>query len=153
MKALIQRVTEAAVDVDGRVVGQIGPGLLILLGIARGDTECDVDYLAPKCANLRIFGDSNGKMNHSVLDINGGALVVSQFTLCADCRKGNRPSFDTAEPPESARQLYERFIAQLSAQGIAVATGEFGASMQIRLTNDGPATFLIESKTNDQTAR
>lgn len=152
MRALIQRVSQAAVEIDGRMVGRIDAGLLILLGIAWGDTRQDVDYLAAKCANYRIFEDREGKMNLSVLDMKGDALVVSQFTLCANGKKGNRPSFDTAEQPEQARKLYEIFTERLSAAGVPVATGEFGAYMQISLVNDGPATFLLESKNHDQSS-
>jgi D-tyrosyl-tRNA(Tyr) deacylase len=146
VRALIQRVSQASVDVNGHVVGQISIGLLILLAIARTDTLSTVEFLASKCAKLRIFEDPDGKMNLSLLDVKGSALVVSQFTLCSDCGKGNRPSFDTAEQPDAARTLYELFIAKLSEHGVPVATGEFGASMQIHLINDGPATFLLESK-------
>lgn len=145
MKALVQRVSCASVTVGSRLVGTIGTGLLVLLGIEKGDTEIDVSFIAAKCANLRIFEDAEGRMNRSVRDIHGSMLVVSQFTLCADCRTGNRPSFDRAELPERARHLYEQFISDIAHSDIPVATGEFGARMQIDLVNDGPVTLLIES--------
>ncbi len=146
MKALIQRVTKAGVSVETRIIGHINHGLLVLLGIEKGDTEKDVSFLARKCAHLRIFEDADGKMNLSVKDIRGDMLVVSQFTLCSDCRQGNRPSFDTAELPERARALCDLFVRTVSDAGIHTATGQFGAYMQIELVNDGPVTFLIDSR-------
>ena len=146
MKALIQRVSQAAVTIGGVTSGNIDRGLLVLLGVEKGDTEKDVAFLARKCVDLRIFEDAGGKMNLSVCDIQGGMLIVSQFTLCADCRKGNRPSFDNAELPGRARELYEQFVAAVAGSGIRTATGEFGVHMQIQLTNDGPVTLLIDSR-------
>lgn len=148
MRALLQRVTEAAVVVEGRQVGAIGPGLLILLGVHGDDTPEDVGWVARKCSNLRIFPDADGRMNRSVIDVAGEALVVSQFTLYGDTRKGNRPSYVAAAEPTTAEALYERFVDELSrALGRPVATGVFGASMQVYLVNDGPVTLLIERGT------
>jgi len=146
MKALIQRVAEARVEILQRTVGKISQGMLVLLGIEKGDTEKDVEYLIKKIANLRIFGDSLGKMNLSLKDIQGEVLAVSQFTLSADCRKGNRPSFDHAEGPSKAHTFYIMFIERLKQQGLKVESGEFGADMQIHLVNDGPVTMLIDSR-------
>lgn len=146
MKALIQRVSEASVTVDGDTVGSIGRGMLLLLGIEKGDDEKDIDYIGQKVFNLRMFEDSDGKMNLPVSDAGGAILVVSQFTLSADCRKGNRPSFDNAESPGRAEALYEVFIRKLASLGVAVSTGKFGAHMKVRLTNDGPVTFVIDSR-------
>lgn len=146
MRALLQRVREARVEVAGAVTGSIGPGLLILLGVARDDSDAAATYLAAKVANLRIFSDAAGKMNRSVLDIAGGALVVSQFTLYGDTRKGRRPSFDQAAPPAEANRLYEAFVAELRRLGVArVETGVFQADMQVQLINDGPVTILCDS--------
>lgn len=144
MRALIQRVSRAHVDVEGERVGEIGPGLLILLGVTHGDTSEHGKVLAQKCATLRIFEDEQGKMNRSVRDVGGAALVVSQFTLYADTRNGRRPSFVQAAPPELARQLYERFVEQLRAEGLPVATGQFQAHMKVEGVNDGPVTLLLE---------
>ncbi len=147
MKALVQRVTEGSVTVDGEVIGSIGRGLVILFGAAHGDTEKDVAYLAEKCANLRIFCDENDKMNLSLLDIGGEALVISQFTLYGDCRKGRRPGFSDAADPAVAEKLYERFVELMKRQNIAkVQTGRFGADMKVKIYNDGPVTFLLESR-------
>lgn len=146
MKALIQRVTEASVKVDSSVAGHIGKGILLFLAIEKNDTISDIDFLIKKVINLRIFYDADHKMNLSLKDINGGVLVVSQFTLSADCRKGNRPSFDRAESPERANELYEIFIDRLRSAGISVASGKFAAYMMVSLINDGPVTFFIESK-------
>jgi D-tyrosyl-tRNA(Tyr) deacylase len=146
MRAVIQRVAAADVRVDHEIVGRIGPGLLVLLGIARSDEEKDADYLADKAVHLRIFEDGNGKMNRSLLETGGEVLVVSQFTLLGDCRKGRRPSFVQAAPPERAEQLYEYFVDQLKMKGITVTTGRFQAVMAVSLINDGPVTLILESK-------
>ena len=146
MRAVIQRVTSASVTIDGATRGKIGAGLLILLGIADTDTSADVPWLAGKCASLRIFADAAGAMNRSVRDIGGGALVISQFTLIASCRKGARPSFHHAAKPDLAKPLYEEFLAQLTAAlGKPVERGEFGAMMDIALVNDGPVTIVIDT--------
>ncbi|MCE8513317.1 D-tyrosyl-tRNA(Tyr) deacylase [Ruegeria pomeroyi] len=144
MRALIQRVSHASVTVDGAVVGQTGPGLLVLVCAMAGDGEAQADQLAAKIAKLRIFKDAANKMNRSVLDIGGGALVVSQFTLAADTRSGNRPGFSSAAPPAEGERLYEYFAAQLAAQGVPVETGRFGADMKVELLNDGPVTIWMD---------
>jgi D-tyrosyl-tRNA(Tyr) deacylase len=147
MKAIVQRVSSASVTIDGVVRGEIGAGMLILLGIADTDTEEDVRWLAEKCAALRIFADDAGAMNRSLVDIGGGALVISQFTLIASCRKGARPSFHHAAKPGLARPLYEKFLAHLaSVLGRPVACGEFGAMMQVALVNDGPVTIVVDTR-------
>ena len=146
MKALLQRVTEASVSVGGEVVGRIGRGLVILLGIANGDTEKDVNYLVPKIVNLRIFPDDEGRFNLSALDIKGELLVVSQFTLLADTRKGRRPSFVEAAPPAEAEELFEWFVEQAGATGLKVETGRFQQYMQVEIHNDGPVTILLDSR-------
>lgn len=148
MRACIQRVREAQVTVAGEVVGQIGAGMLVLLGVAAGDTEADARWVADKIAGLRIFEDAAGKMNLGLAEIGGAMLVVSQFTLLGDCRKGRRPSFVDAAPPELAESLYESFVAAVRAQGISVATGRFRAQMLVSLVNDGPVTLLVESATS-----
>lgn len=146
MRALLQRVSQASVTVDGQVVGQIGWGLLILLGVGQNDSETEVKLLSEKIAHLRIFEDEAGKMNLSLLDVGGSALVVSQFTLYADVRKGRRPSFTDAAPPTVAEPLVERFKAALAGYGLTVASGVFGASMQIDLRNEGPVTIWLDSE-------
>jgi len=146
MKAVVQRVTQSSVRVADQVVGAIGPGLMVLLGVAGQDTEADADYLAEKITHLRIFEDHAGKMNLSLKDTGGRMLVVSQFTLLADCRKGRRPSFVAAAAPEQAQALYDYFVARMGAMGIETATGQFGALMQVSLVNDGPVTVILESK-------
>jgi D-aminoacyl-tRNA deacylase len=145
MRAVIQRVTHAKVEVDGTVRGEIGPGLLVLLGVARTDGPEDAEFLANKAVQLRIFNDDQGKMNRSLADTGGSMLAVSQFTLYGDCRKGRRPSFDDAAPPELARDLYEQFVAAARRTGIRVETGVFQAHMQVTLLNDGPVTLIVES--------
>lgn len=145
MRLVVQRVRESQVTVDGQCVGKIGAGLLIFLGIADGDTHQDADYLLNKAVNLRIFEDDQGKMNRSLLDCGFDMLVVSQFTLYGDCRKGRRPSFTGAMHPDRAVNLYDYFVTQAQNQGITVAQGVFGAHMDIALVNDGPVTFIIES--------
>ena len=144
MKALLQRVAEARVDIAGRTVGAIGPGLLVLLCAERGDGEAQADRMLAKILKLRIFSDEAGKMNRSVQDTGGGLLVVSQFTLAADASGGNRPSFTQAAPPDEGRRLYEYFVAQARAAHPVVATGEFGADMQVHLVNDGPVTIPLQ---------
>jgi len=146
LKALLQRVTSAAVTVDGNVTGQIGQGFLILLGVAGDDSEKDADYLAGKVVNLRVFSDDNSKFNLSALQIQAGLLVISQFTLMADARKGRRPSFTMAAPPEMAETLYNYFIRRISETGLKVQTGIFGAHMLVSLVNDGPVTIMLDSK-------
>ncbi len=146
MRACLQRVSRASVAVEGTIIGQIGAGLLVLLGVATDDTAADADYLAEKIAGLRVFEDADGKMNLSLAEQGGAMLVVSQFTLYGDCRKGRRPSFTDAAPPELAEALYERFVTQVRALGIPVETGRFRAMMQVELVNDGPVTLLLESR-------
>lgn len=146
MKAVIQRVTNASVEVEGEVVGRIQHGLMVLLGVAKGDEESDVQYLIDKIRNLRIFPDDQGKMNRSLTDVGGAVLLVSQFTLLGRTSNGRRPSFDEAAPPELARRLYERVAAGLRACGTPVETGAFAARMQVALVNDGPVTFVVDSK-------
>ncbi|MBW1772578.1 MAG: D-tyrosyl-tRNA(Tyr) deacylase [Deltaproteobacteria bacterium] len=145
MRAVVQRVREAKVEVEGRVVGEIGEGLLAFLGVGEGDTEKDGEYLANKIANLRIFPDEKGLMNLSVVDTGGAVLVVSQFTLWGDCRKGRRPSFAHAARPERANELYEGFMALLGNMGLRVASGRFQEMMDVHLINDGPVTLLLDS--------
>ena len=145
MKAVIQRVTEAQVTVGGTRVGAIERGIVVLLGVERGDTTSDADWLAEKIVNLRIFEDGAGKMNLAVPEVGGEVLAVSQFTLAGTCTKGRRPSFDTAAPPEEANRLYEYFVGRVWAMGVPVQTGIFQAAMQVHLVNDGPVTFFLES--------
>ncbi|MBN9889601.1 D-aminoacyl-tRNA deacylase [Salipiger abyssi] len=145
MRVLIQRVSEARVSVGGAVLGEVGPGLLVLVCAMQGDGEAQAEKLAAKVAKLRIFKDDEGRMNRSVRDIGGAALVVSQFTLSADTRSGNRPGFSAAAAPEIGERLYEHFAARLQAEGVPVATGRFGADMQVALVNDGPVTIWMDS--------
>jgi D-tyrosyl-tRNA(Tyr) deacylase len=145
MRVVIQRVKQARVEVDGQVTGTIGPGLLVLLGIAKTDAEKDVEYLVEKVLGLRIFPDSDGKMNRNIEDAGGSLLVVSQFTLYGDCRKGRRPSFDLAAPPREAAPLYEYFVTTARKSAVRVETGVFQASMQVHLVNDGPVTIICDS--------
>jgi len=145
MRAVVQRVSRAKVTVNGELTGEIGPGLLVLLGVGQEDTEADAIYLAEKIAGLRVFEDDQGKMNRSVQDAGGSVLAVSQFTLYGDVRRGKRPSFDVAAPPEKARQLYESFVEQIRARGLRCETGRFQAMMQVELVNEGPVTILLDS--------
>jgi len=146
LKALLQRVNGASVSVDGEIVGRIGQGLVIFVGVANGDTEKDAQYLAQKAASLRIFADEVGKFNLSALDIKGELLVISQFTLLADTKKGRRPSFIEAAPPAEAEELFERFVAEARATGLKVAPGRFQQYMQVEIHNDGPVTILLDSR-------
>ena len=146
MRALLQRVTEARVSVGGAVIGETGPGLMILVCAMAGDTEAQADKLAAKIAKLRIFPDEDGRMNLSILDIRGSALIVSQFTLAADTSRGNRPGFSSAAPPQDGERLYDYFCRQVSLQGISVATGRFGADMDVSLINKGPVTIWMDSE-------
>ena len=146
MRAVIQRVTRARVTVQGELVGEIGPGLLVLLGVAQADTAADAEYLAEKIAGLRIFEDDEGKMNRSVAESGGAVLAVSQFTLSGDVRRGKRPSFDAAARPELGRELYEHFVARIRAAGLRCETGRFQEQMQVELVNDGPVTILLDSQ-------
>lgn len=144
MKALIQRVKEASVTIDGELYSKIGHGILIFLGVEKSDTEENSEKLSQKISSLRIFEDENEKMNLSIKDVNGEILVVSQFTLCGDCKKGTRPSFDNAAPPERAAELYEDFVTKLQAMNFVVKTGKFRAMMDVSLINDGPVTFMVK---------
>ncbi len=146
MRAVIQRVKSAEVRVEGQVVGKIGKGLLVFIGVARGDGENDLSYMVAKIPDLRIFEDETGKFNLSLRETAGAMLIVSQFTLHGDCRKGRRPSFTDAEDPPAAKALYDRFISRMKDQGIAVETGEFQAKMEVHLVNDGPVTLWLDSK-------
>ena len=146
MRAVVQRVSSGSVTIDGKVVGKIGKGLVILLGVKNGDTEAEAKFVADKCANLRIFADEDNKFNLSAKDVGGEMLVISQFTLYGDTRKGRRPSFVEAAPPEVSKPLYEKFVEYLKENGLKVATGEFGAMMLVEINNDGPVTIIVESK-------
>jgi D-tyrosyl-tRNA(Tyr) deacylase len=146
MRAVIQRVTHASVQVDGQVVGRIGPGLVLLLGVAKGDTEQDLAFLVEKIPVLRIFGDEAGKMNRSLVEVGGAVLAISQFTLLGETRKGRRPGFDLAADPTTAKALYDQFVERLRDAGLTVETGVFGAHMQVELVNDGPVTFVLDSR-------
>ena len=146
MRACVQRVRRSHVTVDDQLVGKIDAGLLVLLGVTHADTDADVQFLAEKLSGLRIFEDDDGKMNRSLLDTQGHMLVVSQFTLYGDCRKGRRPSFVEAAAPELAERLYESFVATVASKGVFVATGKFRAMMQVELVNDGPVTLIVESR-------
>ena len=145
MRAVVQRVSRAKVTVHGEITGEIGPGLLVLLGVGTGDTRSDADYLADKTIGLRIFEDPAGKMNLSVVDIRGAVLAVSQFTLYGDVRRGKRPSFDGAAPPQLARELYEYFVERIRVAGLRCETGRFQEMMQVELVNEGPVTILLDS--------
>lgn len=147
MKAVLQRVQSAAVTVEGETVGAIGPGLLVLLGVTHGDSAAHADLLADKTARLRIFSDADGRFNLSALDVAGQVLVVSQFTLLADTRRGRRPSFTDAAPPDLASPLVDRYVEAIRGLGLTAATGRFGADMQVSLTNDGPVTILLDTDT------
>lgn len=146
MRSVIQRVTRAEVRVDGKIIGQIGKGLLVYVGVGRDDEISDVDYMADKVSGLRIFEDSNGKMNLSVIDTGGSILAVSQFTLYGDVKKGKRPSFTDSAAPQTGEEYYEVFISKLEEQGLKVETGVFGAHMEVDYINDGPVTILVDSK-------
>ena len=146
MRAVIQRVTSAEVTVDGRSTGKIGKGLLVFVGVGKGDGEADISYLSSKIPDLRIFEDHSGKFNLSLRDVGGEMLIVSQFTLFGDCRRGRRPSFSDAEDPGVAKVLYEQLVERMKRQGISVHTGEFQADMEVQLVNDGPVTLLLDSK-------
>ncbi len=145
MKAVVQRVTQSSVSVDGRTIGAIGRGLTVLLGVARLDSEKEAQYLAEKIVHLRIFEDAGGKLNQCLLDVGGSMLVVSQFTLLGDCRKGRRPSFVDAAAPVQAERLYEHFVRTVRQLGVSTATGRFRATMQVSITNDGPVTLVLET--------
>jgi D-tyrosyl-tRNA(Tyr) deacylase len=146
MRAIVQRVSRAKVTVEGEITGQIGLGLLVLLGVGREDSESDVKYLAEKIAGLRVFEDDAGKMNRSVAEVGGSVLAVSQFTLYGDVRRGKRPSFDEAAVPEKARQLYELFVEQICCAGLRCETGRFQETMKVELVNEGPVTILLDSR-------
>jgi len=146
MRAVVQRVTEANVTVNDEVAGEVGSGLCVLLGVGNGDTNRDAEWLADKIVNLRIFEDENGKMNRSLLDVGGGALIVSQFTLYGDCRKGRRPSFIEAAPAEEGNRLYEYFVEEVKNNGVETACGVFQAHMSVKIVNDGPVTLILDTK-------
>lgn len=146
MRAVVQRVSRASVTVGEQVVGEIGPGLLVLIGVSRKDTRADADFLAEKIAGLRIFEDGDGKMNRNVIEVGGAVLAVSQFTLYGDVRRGKRPSFDEAARPENARELYESFVAQIRQRNLRCEVGQFQAMMSVSLVNEGPVTILLDSE-------
>jgi D-tyrosyl-tRNA(Tyr) deacylase len=146
MRGVVQRVSRAKVTVNGEITGEIGPGLLILLGVGQGDTRAEADYLVDKTIGLRIFEDASGKMNLSVVDVGGSVLAVSQFTLYGDVRRGKRPSFDAAAPPQQARELYEYFVEKIRAAGLRCETGRFQEMMKVELANEGPVTILLDSE-------
>ena len=146
MKIVLQRVSEASVEIDEVVVGKIGRGIIILLCVEKGDSIKDVEYLSEKTIYLRVFDDEQGKMNLSLLDINAEMLIISQFSLAGDCRKGRRPGFDKAAEPDLAKKLYLQFIRSMQNKGVKTAEGKFGALMSVNITNDGPVTFILESK-------
>lgn len=150
MKILIQRVTQASVEVNGEIVGSIGPGILVFVGITHSDTASQVTWLANKLINLRIFEDAQGKLNQSLIDQKGSALIISQFTLYADCSEGRRPSFIQAAPPEIANPLYEQFIDEVRKSGVSTASGIFGAEMKVSLINDGPITIMLERSSHNK---
>jgi len=149
MKAILQRVDHASVEVDGIVIGQIGVGLVVFLGIAKGDSEAEATYLVEKTCNIRVFEDEKGKFDRSVLDIRGELLIVSQFTILADCRKGRRPGFDAAASPEEAERLYNLFVDLTRASGLKVATGRFQAHMLVKIANQGPVTIILDRSPKD----
>ncbi|MFH1382865.1 MAG: D-aminoacyl-tRNA deacylase [Chloroflexota bacterium] len=151
MKVLLQRVTAASVSISGQVVGKIGPGLVVFVGVANGDGEKDAQYLVQKTVGLRIFADAAGKFNLSVMDIKGELLIVSQFTLLADARKGRRPSFTDAAPPAEAEALFEQFVTEARASGLKVETGRFQQYMQVEIHNDGPVTVMLDSREKSET--
>ena len=146
MKALLQRVDRASVTVGGNVTGSIGKGLCVFLGVADGDTQKDIAWLADKVVNLRIFDDESGKMNRSVIDEKGEILIVSQFTLCGDCKRGRRPSWTNAAEPTEANRMYEKFVGEIESRGVVAATGVFQALMKVEICNDGPVTLMIDSR-------
>ena len=146
MKALLQRVDMASVTVGGNVTGSIGKGLCVFLGVAEGDTQKDIAWLADKVVNLRIFDDESGKMNRSVIDEKGEILIVSQFTLCGDCKRGRRPSWTNAAEPTEANRMYEKFVGEIESRGVVAATGVFQALMKVEICNDGPVTLMIDSR-------
>ena len=152
MRIVLQRVKSSQVEVDGIVVGKIGPGLNLLVGIAHTDTETELDWMAGKCLDLRLFPDASGRLAKSVQEIQGALLVVSQFTLYGDARKGRRPSFERAAPADQAQQLYNQFVAKLQTSGLRVETGQFGAMMQVSIDNDGPVTLILEREADETSA-
>ena len=145
MRIVVQRVKNASVRIDGEICGQINQGLLVFLGVSKEDTESDITYISDKITGLRIFEDENEKMNNSIMDINGEILVISQFTLYGDCRKGRRPSFDSAMRPSEAEEMYEKFVEYIKKSGLKTETGRFGADMKVELLNDGPVTIILDS--------
>ena len=144
MRVILQRVTQSSVSVDGETIAKINQGLNLLVGISKTDTPTELEWMAKKCLGLRVFSDDTGKMSHSIQDINGELLVISQFTLYGDCRKGRRPSYDKAAPPQDAEKLYDQFVSILQQSGLVVETGKFGAMMDVHIQNDGPVTLILE---------